>query len=306
MLENTPKKEIFSSAELGESQLGSGDPQLGLGDSQLETDDSKIWADDPQSRSGDPQPGPDDPRPSPGGSQSNSGKKFISDAEAVEILRTLNAGVKPCLSRYGYRFVKRTFDLCASAVAIAVLLVFSLVLCGVICVKSPGAGPLYSQWRVGRVRKDGSYRLFRMWKFRSMVPNAHEMLSELQDANEADGPLFKIKEDPRIIPGVGAFIRRHSIDELPQLLNVFVGDMSLIGPRPGLPNEVIQYDEREKGRLAVKPGCGGLWQAGPRSNSSFKEMINLDLEYIERSSAAYDLGLVFKTTKQVIMGKGAF
>ena len=119
--------------------------------------------------------------------------------------------MRPDLSRRGYRFVKRVFDVLVSGVALALLLVPGAVLCVVICAKSPGAGPLYSQVRVGRVCKDGSYRLFRMWKFRSMVPDADERLEELRELNEADGPLFKIKDDPRVIPGVGAFIRKHSL-----------------------------------------------------------------------------------------------
>lgn len=141
-----------------------------------------------------------------------------------------------------------------------------------------------------------------MWKFRSMVPNADELLDELREHNEADGPLFKIKNDPRIIPGLGNFIRKHSIDELPQLINVFLGDMSLIGPRPALPREVLQYDERARQRLRVKCGCGGAWQAGSRSDSSFEEMVDLDLDYIERSSITHDLSLVFGTIRTMIRG----
>lgn len=133
------------------------------------------------------------------------------DAEAVRLLAGRDSGMRPDLSRRGYRFVKRVFDVLVSGVALALLLVPGAVLCVVICAKSPGASPLYSQVRVGRVRKDGSYRLFRMWKFRSMVPDADERLEELRELNEADGPLFKIKDDPRVIPGVGAFIRKHSM-----------------------------------------------------------------------------------------------
>lgn len=230
----------------------------------------------------------------------------MSNARAAEILLTRNAGITPDLSRHAYRAVKRAFDLVASGAAIAVLLVPGLVLSAVICVKSPGAGPLYSQVRVGRLRKDGSYRTFRMWKFRSMVPDADEQLAGLRHLNEADGPLFKIKDDPRVIPGVGAFIRKHSIDELPQLLNVFQGDMSLVGPRPALPGEVLQYDERAKRRLTVKSGCGGAWQAGLRSDSTFEEMVTLDLEYIEKSGPLYDLGLIVSTLRAMLGGKGAY
>ena len=230
----------------------------------------------------------------------------LTNAEATEYLRHANSGIRPDLSRVGYRAVKRAFDIVASGAVIAVLLVPGAVLSAVICAKSPGAGPLYSQLRVGRLRRDGSYRLFRMWKFRSMVPHADEMLRDLVDKNEADGPLFKIKDDPRVIPGVGKFIRKHSIDELPQLLNVFVGQMSLIGPRPGLPREVAQFDERARRTLAAKPGCGGVWQASSRSDSTFVEKVDMDLEYIEKSSVGYDLKLVLGTIRTMFKGEGAY
>lgn len=230
----------------------------------------------------------------------------ISNAEAARILGGADSGLKPNLSRRGYRTCKRVFDIAASGAALAVLLAPGIVLSAVICIKSPGAGPLYSQLRVGRLKKDGTYRLFRMWKFRSMVPHADEMLKDLADKNEADGPLFKIKDDPRIIPGVGKFIRKHSLDELPQLLNVFIGDMSLIGPRPGLPREVLQYDGRAKRRLTVKPGCGGPWQSGGRSDSTFEGMVEYDLEYVDKCSAAYDMGLIFRTLRAMLHGEGAY
>ena len=229
-----------------------------------------------------------------------------TDVEAIEVLRCADSGVRPDLSRHGYRFVKRAFDIVASGAAIALLLIPGIVLSTIICIKSPGAGPLYSQLRVGRLRKDGTFRLFRMWKFRSMVPHADEMLDELKERNEADGPLFKIKDDPRIIPGVGHFIRKHSIDELPQLLNVFVGQMTLIGPRPALPSEVMQYDGRAMRRLVVKPGCGGAWQAGERSDSTFEGMVEADLDYIETSSFRHDLALIFGTLRSMLDGKGAY
>ena len=170
----------------------------------------------------------------------------LSNAQAAEILRGMNSGMKPELSRHAYRTCKRVFDICASGVAIAILFVPSVVLSLAICIKSPGAGPLYSQLRVGRLKKDGSYRLFRMYKFRSMVPHADQMLKDLQDQNEADGPLFKIKDDPRIIPGLGHFIRKHSIDELPQLINVFIGDIPLriLKTRP-------EFSEESMGAFAL-------------------------------------------------------
>ena len=230
----------------------------------------------------------------------------LTNAEAVELLRGTDSGFLPNLSRYGYRFVKRAFDLCASGVAIVILLIPGAVLSAAICIKSPGSGPLYSQVRVGRLKKDGTYSLFRMWKFRSMVPNAEELLRDLQDKNEADGPMFKIKDDPRIIPGLGSFIRKHSIDELPQFINVFLGQMSLIGPRPALPVEVLAYDNHAKRRLTVKPGCGGAWQAGDRSNSTFDEMVSLDLMYVDHCSPAYDARLIKNTAKAMIVGDGAY
>ena len=144
-----------------------------------------------------------------------------------------------------------------------------------------------------------------MYKFRSMVPNADQMLKELQAQNEATGPMFKMSHDPRIIPGVGNFIRKHSIDELPQLLNVFLGDMSLIGPRPGLPREVALYDERAKKRLAVKPGCGGSWQVMGRSHLGFNEMVGLDLHYIQNRSLRQDFRLIFGTIRAMLSGDGA-
>ena len=229
----------------------------------------------------------------------------ITDAEAVGILRGADSGVRPDLSRRGYRLAKRAFDVVASGAAIAVLLVPGALLSAAICIKSPGAGPFYSQPRVGRVRSDGTFRLFRMWKFRSMVPHADEMLAELKDRNEADGPMFKIRDDPRVIPGVGSFIRKHSIDELPQLVNVLLGDMSLIGPRPALPSEVVQYGRYAMQRLTVKPGCGGAWQTSGRSDVGFERMVELDLEYIDRRSISRDLHLVWETAKAMLTGKGA-
>lgn len=171
---------------------------------------------------------------------------YLSDGIALELLSNQDLGVLPDLSHPGYRLVKRVFDVVASGLAIAVLFVPSVVLSIAICVKSPGAGPLYTQWRIGRVGGDGSCRPFKMFKFRSMIPNAEDMLVGLQDANEASGPMFKIRDDPRIIPGVGNFIRRHSIDELPQLINVFIGDIPLriLKTRP-------EFSEKSMGAFAL-------------------------------------------------------
>lgn len=230
----------------------------------------------------------------------------MTNVEAANMLRSADSGLIPNLSRRGYRVSKRVFDVLVSGGGIAILLIPALLLSIAICVKSPGAGPLYSQIRVGRLKKNGKYSLFRMWKFRSMVPHADVMLKDLQDKNEADGPMFKIHKDPRIIPGLGGFIRKHSIDELPQLLNVFCGQMSLIGPRPALPREVAVYGEHAKRRLTVKPGCGGAWQAGNRSDSTFDEMVKLDLIYVDHCSLLYDARLIKSTAKAMVIGNGAY
>lgn len=230
---------------------------------------------------------------------------YLTNEQAYKMLRGANSGVKPEYSHRLYRTVKRTVDIVAAGGALVLLLIPGAILSVIICVKSPGAGPLYSQWRVGRVRRDGTFAFFKMYKFRSMVPNADQMLKELQAQNEATGPMFKISRDPRIIPGVGNFIRKHSIDELPQIINVFLGQMSLIGPRPGLPREATLYSPHDMKRLAVKPGCGGPWQVMGRSNLGFDEMVNLDLDYIERRSLGRDLRLIVGTLKTMFLGDGA-
>ena len=205
--------------------------------------------------------------------------------------------------RWGYRFVKRAFDIAFSLVAIAVLLIPSIVLCAAIRLESPG-NPLYSQKRVGRIGRDGQIRTFDMYKFRSMHKDADERLAELADLNEADGPLFKIKDDPRVTR-IGKFIRKHSIDELPQFLNCLMGQLSCVGPRPPLPSEVAQYDERAMRRLSVKPGLTGYWQVRGRSDTTFDDMVAMDLAYIEERSFLVDLKVVAKTVAAMFNGKGA-
>lgn len=205
--------------------------------------------------------------------------------------------------RLGYRFVKRGFDIVFSALVIAVGLVPSAVLCAAIAIESPGC-PLYRQRRVGRIGADGRPREFTMWKFRSMVKGADKMKDALLAENEVEGPMFKMRDDPRVTR-IGHFIRRHSIDEFPQFLNVLVGDMSVVGPRPPLPREVAQYDEWAMRRLAVKPGLTGPWQVGGRSDVDFDDMVRLDLGYIARRSVAMDLKIILQTVAVVFTGKGA-
>lgn len=190
----------------------------------------------------------------------------------------------------GYWIVKRTQDIILSAAALLVLWPLLLLIGFVIVIDSPGASPIFSQKRAGR---DGQEFMF--YKFRSMRPNAEAELEELLQFNEMDGPAFKIKKDPRITR-VGSFIRRSSIDELPQLWNVLKGDMSLVGPRPPIPREVEQYDDFARQRLLVTPGITGYWQIQPDRNSlSFDEWVELDVKYIKERSFLTDWKIIFAT-----------
>lgn len=199
-----------------------------------------------------------------------------------------------------YWRLKRLLDILLSLLALAVLWPVMLVVAIVILIDSPGASPIFCQDRVGR---DG--KLFRFYKFRSMVPNAEKKLEELLPYNEMDGPAFKMKKDPRITR-VGRLIRRTSIDELPQLFNIIKGDMSIVGPRPALPNEVEQYNDYQKQRLYVTPGLTCYWQIQPsRNNLSFDEWMALDIKYIEERSFWTDCKIVLKTFRAVLLMSGA-
>ena len=206
-------------------------------------------------------------------------------------------------TRLGYRAVKRAFDIVFSGCVLAVIAVPSLVLAAAIRLESEG-NPFYSQIRVGQTHRDGSLSTFRMWKFRSMYKDADERLAELKEQNEIAGAMFKMKEDPRVTK-IGRFIRKHSIDEFPQFLNVFLGQMSVVGPRPPLPNEVAEYTEYDLQRLAVKPGITGWWQVTDRNSTGFDGMVQRDLEYIARRGVITDLKIVVLTVIEVITGKGA-
>jgi lipopolysaccharide/colanic/teichoic acid biosynthesis glycosyltransferase len=202
--------------------------------------------------------------------------------------------------RYIYRTIKRLSDVTLSA---AGLILLSPVLAGVaIAIKiDDKKGPVfYQQERIGRHGKH-----FMMFKFRSMCVDAEEKLKELKKYNEVDGAMFKMKHDPRVTK-VGHFIRHYSIDELPQLFNVLAGDMSLVEPRPPLPRELKEYTEYDKQRLYVIPGCTGLWQVSGRNDVGFREMVELDLQYIKKSGFLYDLGIMFKTIKIMVFPNGAY
>lgn len=201
---------------------------------------------------------------------------------------------------HGWRFtVKRLMDV----VLASVLLVFTAPLMALIAllIKLDSPGPvLFKQTRVGRFGKP-----FTMYKFRTMYVNAEEMLEKLKQYNEADGPLFKMRNDPRRTR-VGRWLRKFSLDELPQLWNVLKGDMSLVGPRPGLPSEVEQYEPWHRKRLEVPPGLTGLWQTSGRSDVSFDEMCLLDIYYAEHWSPLLDAIICLKTIPAVLTGRGAY
>ncbi|CAM4280659.1 sugar transferase [Paenibacillus tarimensis] len=203
-------------------------------------------------------------------------------------------------SQTSYFIMKRCFDFTASAVGLILLAPLFLLLAIIIKLEDPRGPVFFSQIRVGKNEKP-----FRMYKFRSMVSNAEELLGQLLEKNEVEGAMFKMKDDPRVTR-VGKLIRKTSIDELPQLLNVIKGEMSLVGPRPPLPREVDQYSEYDKLRLLVTPGCTGLWQVSGRSELTFKEMVELDLEYIQRKSFWMDLKILLRTVRVLLGSKDAF
>ena len=198
-----------------------------------------------------------------------------------------------------YELAKRVVDVGLSSTALLALA--PVLAAAAIAVRLDSPGPvLFSQSRVG----EGG-RTFRCWKFRSMRPDAEQRKSELMARNEiTDGPTFKIGNDPRITR-IGRFLRKSSIDELPQLWNVLSGDMSLVGPRPAVPSEVAQYTPEQRGRLAVKPGITCLWQVSGRSSLPFTEQVRLDLQYIAGRSLAKDLAILLRTIPAVLLARGA-
>jgi len=199
----------------------------------------------------------------------------------------------------GKVLVKRIFDLVVGgAIAILGLPVWALI---AVLIKLDSPGPVfYRQIRVGRDAKS-----FAMFKFRSMCDRADGRLDELSDSNEATGPLFKVQNDPRVT-SIGKWMRLLSIDEFPQLLNVLRGEMSLVGPRPPLPRETMQYSVYDWRRMEVLPGMTGLWQVSGRSSLSFAEMVRLDLFYIENWSVTFDLALIVRTVPAVLFARGAY
>ena len=197
-----------------------------------------------------------------------------------------------------YKFCKRGIDVIVAGVGLILLSpIITIVACAI---KLTSKGPIFFLQK--RVGKNGE--LFNMYKFRSMVVNAEELKEKLKHKNEMSGPMFKMKDDPRVTK-VGKFIRKTSLDELPQLWNVLKGDMSLVGPRPSLPKEVEQFDSWMFKRLTVRPGLTCYWQVSGRNNIDFEDWMKLDVKYIEERNLWIDIKLIFKTVGVLFGDKNA-
>ena len=218
----------------------------------------------------------------------------ISAAPQISIDRE-----KTLRSHRRYWVLRRAQDIVFSLLALILLAPLALLISLAIVLDSPGDGAIFRQRRIGR---DG--KLFWLYKFRTMCPDAEEQLNELLSQNQMDGPVFKIKGDPRITR-VGRFLRKTSLDELPQLLNVLQGDMSIVGPRPALPREVELYSDYQRQRLYVTPGLSCYWQIAPHRNEmSFDEWVALDLKYIQERSFWVDWKIIFLTVRAMLMKYG--
>ncbi|GIO31971.1 MULTISPECIES: sugar transferase [Paenibacillus] len=203
-------------------------------------------------------------------------------------------------NRNWFWFVKRMQDIVLSLLGLILLSPLLLLVALMIKAESPKGAVIFAQTRVGKNGKP-----FKMYKFRSMVADAEAMLGDLMDKNEISGAMFKIKNDPRVTR-IGRLIRKTSLDELPQLVNVLKGDMSLVGPRPPLPREVADYTSYDMMRLLVVPGCTGLWQISGRNHVGFREMVELDLEYIRNQSFIKDIVILCKTVKVLFGANNAY
>ena len=200
--------------------------------------------------------------------------------------------------KYLYRFIKRLFDIFASLIGI-ILLIPTTIIIG-LAIKIEDGGPIF--FKQQRVTKNGKF--FNLIKFRSMVANAEQIRDTMDNENEMDGPVFKVKNDKRITK-VGNVIRKIGIDELPQFINVLLGDMSVVGPRPALPREVKEYTEKDKKRLEVKAGITCIWQVQPNRNSiSFEKWMEMDSEYVDKCSILLDISIMFKTIATIIRAEG--
>lgn len=216
------------------------------------------------------------------------------DEKAAERLERLIEG-----SYSSYWKKKRVFDVTVTLLLLIFLIIPILIIALIVFIDDPHGSPFYKQVRIGRHGKE-----FYMYKFRSMYVDAEERRSELIESNEMNGPVFKMKDDPRITR-VGRVIRRLSVDELPQLFNVLKGNMSLVGPRPALPDEVVKYTDYEKLRLIVTPGITCTWQITQNRNDvPFEKWLEMDLEYIETRTAWQDIKIIFKTPFAMLSATG--
>ncbi|WP_285769495.1 sugar transferase [Peribacillus sp. SI8-4] len=198
-----------------------------------------------------------------------------------------------------YLNVKRSIDVLGAIVGMVIFLPIFILVALLVILENPKGPILFKQVRMGKNGKS-----FYMYKFRSMVVDAEKRLPDIVQHNEIAGPMFKMKDDPRITK-IGKFIRKTSIDELPQFWNVLVGEMSLVGPRPPLPREVEKYTAYDKQRLLVTPGCTGLWQVSGRNALSFQEMVELDLHYIKNRTIGTDMSIILRTVKVMVLPSGA-
>lgn len=202
-------------------------------------------------------------------------------------------------SKSRYWVLRRAQDIVFSSIALVVLSPVMLLVALAVYIDDPKGSPIFSQIRCGRNGKP-----FKFYKFRSMCVDAEAKLDQLLQQNEMDGPAFKIKDDPRITR-VGKFIRKTSLDELPQLFNILKGDMSIVGPRPPLPREVEQYDAYQRQRLYVTPGLTCYWQIQPHRNDlTFDEWMELDIKYMKERSFLVDWKIIFQTVRAVLFGQG--
>lgn len=202
-------------------------------------------------------------------------------------------------SKSRYWVLRRAQDIVFSSIALVVLSPVMLLVALAVYIDDPKGSPVFSQIRCGRNGKP-----FKFYKFRSMCVDAEAKLDQLLQQNEMDGPAFKIKDDPRITR-VGKFIRKTSLDELPQLFNILKGDMSIVGPRPPLPREVEQYNEYQRQRLYVTPGLTCYWQIQPHRNDlTFDEWMELDIKYMKERSFLVDWKIIFQTVRVVLFGQG--
>lgn len=223
-------------------------------------------------------------------------EEFFSEVLQVEQALYLDQLSK----KKSYLIIKRLIDFFGAFIGLIILLPTLFLIVAVLIKLEDPKGPIFfKQKRIGKFGKE-----FYMFKFRSMVSNAEDLLKNLLDQNEIEGAMFKMKDDPRITK-VGKFIRKTSIDEFPQLWNVLKGEMSLVGPRPPLPREVFEYSPYDKQRLLITPGCTGLWQISGRNSLSFKQMVELDLAYIEKRTILLDIKIILKTFT-AIFGKNAY